>query len=154
MALLELIHPDQIELDVEVVSADALFDLIGTLVSRKVPLSAEAVRRALSDREALGSTSVGGSFAIPHCKIEGIDATVIWLLRTSNGIDFACPHNDPVRFLFVVLSPPDRPALHLRVLGQIARALKSAEVRDQLLSAPDPVSVQEALEEAATREGL
>jgi PTS system nitrogen regulatory IIA component len=154
MGLIELIHPDQIELDVEVASTDALFELIGQRVSEKVQFSAHAVTRALAERETLGSTSVGGGFAIPHCKLDGIDSTLIWLLRGRQGIEFACPHNDRVRFLFVVLSPPDRPALHLRVLGQIARVLKRADVREDLLEAPDAATVQQTLERAATGEGL
>ena len=153
MNLLEFIHPDQIELDVQLSSSEDAFALIGHQVEQSTQLDADAVSRALIEREQLGSTSVGGGFAIPHCKLNGVDTAIIRLVRFSTAIEFSCPHGDPVQFFFVVLSPPEHPALHLRVLGQIARVLKSSDVRRQLLDAPDAAEVVAILERVVASEG-
>jgi mannitol/fructose-specific phosphotransferase system IIA component (Ntr-type) len=59
-----------------------------------------------------------------------------------------------VRFLFVVFSPADQPAAHLKILSQIARILKREDLRHELLAASDPDQVIAALRRAADAEGL
>ncbi|HSN53162.1 MAG TPA: PTS sugar transporter subunit IIA [Candidatus Sulfomarinibacteraceae bacterium] len=118
-------------------------------------LDATTVAASLGERERLGSTSVGNGFAIPHCKLGDLEDIVVALARFEAGVDFGGNrHHEPVSFFFVVLSPPDRPAEHLQVLSQIARILKSRELRDELLGAADRDAVVVAVERAADREGL
>jgi mannitol/fructose-specific phosphotransferase system IIA component (Ntr-type) len=62
--------------------------------------------------------------------------------------------HDPVRFVFVVLSPPDQPAAHLQVLSQIARVLKRRELRSDLLTAADAAEIVSAICRVAEEEGL
>jgi mannitol/fructose-specific phosphotransferase system IIA component (Ntr-type) len=107
------------------------------------------------EREELGSTSVGNGFAIPHCKLATLDAIVVALARFTDGVDFGnSGKHEPVRFFFVVLSPPDQPTEHLQVLSQIARILKSTELREQLLKASKPADVVASIQRAADLEGL
>ena len=117
-------------------------------------LEAEHVVEALIEREELGSTSVGDGFAIPHCKTQGLAQIAIALARFTDGVDFGGTDHDPVRFVFVVLSPPDQPAAHLQVLSQIARVLKRRELRTELLSAVDASEVVSAICRVAEEEGL
>jgi PTS system nitrogen regulatory IIA component len=118
-------------------------------------LDVDMVESALKEREQLGSTSVGNGFAIPHCKLLNLGEIVVALARFDEGIDFGGSRNhDPVKFFFVVLSPPDQPAEHLQVLSQIARILKNPDLRNQLLDAADADSITVAIHHAAEQEGL
>jgi mannitol/fructose-specific phosphotransferase system IIA component (Ntr-type) len=69
-------------------------------------------------------------------------------------VPFGGDGHDPVRFVFVVLSPPDQPAAHLQVLSQIARVLKRQDLRAELLLAADAEEVAGAIRRAAEAEGL
>ena len=109
---------------------------------------------ALLQREALGSTSVGDGFAIPHCKIQGLNQIAIAVARLKTGVDFGGGDGEPVTFLFLVLSPPDQPAAHLQVLSQIARVLKRSDLRTNLLVASDASAVADSIYSTASSEGM
>ena len=114
----------------------------------------QLVVKALLERERLGSTSVGDGFAIPHCKIDGLKQLELSLIRFSEPVDFGAANDEPVRFFFVVVSPPDQPAAHLQLLSQIARVLKRKELRDELLHGSDPEEIIESIRNASEAEGL
>ena len=94
--------------------------------------------RALLERERLGSTSVG--WRVCHSPLQDRRSRAgrrsRWL-RFADPVEFGAPDDDPVRFFFVVLSPPDQPAAHLQVLSQIARILKREDLRSELLTVAD-----------------
>jgi mannitol/fructose-specific phosphotransferase system IIA component (Ntr-type) len=155
MKIRDVVRSDLIFLDLEATDAGAAIDEVSREASDVVDLDAETVAEALKERETLGSTSVGNEFAIPHCKLTGVDDIIVILARFTNGIDFGGNnHHVPVRFFFVVLSPPDRPAEHLKVLSQIARILKSGDLRRELLQVEHPEAVIDAIGHAAEAEGL
>jgi mannitol/fructose-specific phosphotransferase system IIA component (Ntr-type) len=154
MKIHNLIDPERLFVGLE---ADNLDHALLGLACRTVAgtrLSADEVHRAFAERERLGSTSVGGGFAIPHCKIEGIQTILMAIGSFVEPVDFADPRGELVRFVFAVVSPPDQPALHLQVLSQIARVLKNADVREELLNAPDVGVVDDVIRKSTTREGL
>jgi len=155
MKIRDAIQPNLIFIGLETENAGSAIGLMAREMSAASMLDAEMVESALKEREELGSTSVGNGFAIPHCKLLNLGEIVVALARFDNGVDFGGSRNhDPVRFFFVVLSPPDQPAEHLQVLSQIARILKSEDLRNELLDAPDIDSITTAIHRAAEREGL
>jgi PTS system nitrogen regulatory IIA component len=155
MSIRDAVRPNLVFLGLEADSAEAAIARMAEEMDAASGLDAEHVERALVEREKLGSTSVGNGFAIPHSKLDGLEEIVVALMAFDAGVDFGDSKNGPpVRFFFVVLSPPDQPAAHLQVLSQIARLLKRADVREQLLAADDVEAVVAAIEGAADREGL
>lgn len=154
MKLRELADAGRVYLDID---ARDVMDALEAAAQRAVPrtgIEASRIVQALLDRERLGSTSVGGGFAIPHCKIDGLEQLDISLLRFAEPVEFGASDDSPVRFFFVVLSPPDHPAAHLQILSQIARILKREDLRSELMSAADPDDTIAALRKAADAEGL
>ncbi len=154
MKIQTLINPALIHLDLEASDLVEALTIVAELTAPALNLSAEVVTRGLLDREALGSTAIGGSFAIPHCKLPGVTGIVITLARFRNAIVFGSPEGEGVRFLFVVLSPPDQPALHLQALSQIARTMKSEDIRSRLLDVDDPAEVADIVRRSANGESL
>ena len=154
MKLLQLIVPDRVYTGLE---AESREDALRQLAERLAPAAEstpEVILESLLEREHLGSTSVGDGFAIPHCKCPGLKEIVVAVGRLKSGVDFGGSGGEPVRFLFVVLSPPDQPAVHLQVLSQIARVLKRKEVRRKLLDAADAHQIIEIIRTAAEAEGM
>lgn len=153
MKLREIADPKRVHLDVAARDVmDGLRAAAGALADDD--REASRIMEALLERERLGSTSVGGGFAIPHCKLEGIDALEVAMLRFAEPIDFGAPDESRVSFFFVVLSPPDQPAAHLQILSQIARVLKREDLRRELLTVSTPQGAIDALLRAADAEGL
>jgi mannitol/fructose-specific phosphotransferase system IIA component (Ntr-type) len=154
MKIHNLIAPDNVFLDLE---ADDVKSALAAVADRFAPtlgLDGDEVLTALMEREALGSTSVGGGFAIPHCKIQRLKQIAIALARLKSGVDFGGETGQAVSFLFVVLSAPDQPAAHLQVLSQIARVLKRNDLRTELIAADSAEEVAEAVYKTASAEGL
>jgi len=155
MKIRDAVKPDLIFLDLEAEDADHALSVIAHHLGESASLDSEMVFEALKEREGLGSTSVGNGFAIPHCKLARLETVVVALARIRDGVTFGEGKNhEPVRFFFVVLSPPDQPAEHLQVLSQIARALKNSDLRAQLLEVTDSAEVVSSIQRAAEQEGL
>ena len=154
MKIQTLIDPDQVHLDLEASNLIEALKIVSEFAAPTVNLPADEVARGLAEREALGSTAIGGGFAIPHCKLRGLSGIVITLARFRNSVAFGSPEGERVEFMFVVLSPPDQPALHLQALSQIARTLKSENIRRRLLEVHDRAEVVELVKRAADGEIL
>lgn len=154
MKIQQLVQPDRIVLDLEASDAEDAMNRAADLVSPALGVSKEKLVRALLEREKLGSTAVGEGLAIPHCKIQGISEIYVSIIRIHAGVEFAAPDKQPVKVMFVVLSPPDQPAAHLQTLSQIARILKRKEFRRAVLTAGEVSEIVKAVHEAAEAEGL
>ena len=154
MKIHKLINPENVYLDLDADDVGSALNAVADAFSPAIGLEPERVAEALVEREDLGSTSVGDGFAIPHCKTDGLRQIAIALARFADGVDFGGADHEPVRFVFVVISPPDQPAAHLQVLSQIARVLKRRELRSELLSAHDAGAAVSAIFQMAEEEGL
>jgi len=155
MKIRDAIRPNLVFIGLEAENAESALEVMAIEMSAASALDPMMVESALKEREQLGSTSVGNGFAIPHCKLQNLGQIVVALARFGAGIDFGGSRNhEPVRFFFVVLSPPDQPAEHLQVLSQIARILKNEDLRNELLDAVDIDSITDAIHRAAEQEGL
>jgi mannitol/fructose-specific phosphotransferase system IIA component (Ntr-type) len=154
MKIHKLIEPEYVYLDLASSNIEGALGAVADRFAPALGMDPGNVVEALLERERLGSTSVGGGFAIPHCKVHGLRDIAISLARFDQGIPFGTDDHDPVSFVFVVLSPPDQPAAHLQVLSQIARVLKRGDLRDDLLGAADAEEVAEAIRRTARAEGL
>jgi mannitol/fructose-specific phosphotransferase system IIA component (Ntr-type) len=155
MNIRDAVRPNLVFLNLDADGSQGAIARMARELARESGLDAERVESALLEREELGSTSVGNGFAIPHCKLGGLDEIVVALAAFPDGVDFGDgKHGSRVEFFFIVLSPPDQPAAHLQVLSQIARILKRADLRDRLSQAADSGEVVAAIEGAAEREGL
>ncbi|HEX9668129.1 MAG TPA: PTS sugar transporter subunit IIA [Thermoanaerobaculia bacterium] len=106
---------------------------------------ADELYQKLVERERLGSTAVGGGVAIPHCKLRGLAQAVVAIGRVERGIDFGAADGQPVRAFFVVVSPSEAPAEHLRVLSTVSRWIKGRQNVEQLLALADRDRIWELL---------
>ena len=101
-----------------------LFQLLGALAQRCHGVDERAVVDRLSERERLGSTGFGGGVAIPHGKLPGLPRVVAVVAQLDRPIDFAAIDDLPVDIVFMLLSPVDAGADHLKALAQVSRALR------------------------------
>ena len=92
----------------------------------------EELVRVIGEREAQGSTGIGEGIAIPHAKASGIGEMVVAFGRSAAGVDFQSLDGKPAYLFFVLVSPEDRPADHLKTLARISRVMRNPSLRDRL----------------------
>jgi PTS system nitrogen regulatory IIA component len=114
-------------------------------------ISARKIEEAVMERERLGSTGVGEGVAIPHARLEGLDAPVGAYMRLVKGVEFEAIDERPCDLIFMLLAPQAAGADHLRALAQVSRVFRQGAVRDGLRAARELEEVkaiicQEAVE--------
>ncbi len=134
-ALSELLTIDAIDADLVVANKKGLFQLIAASAARRAGLPQKAILASLNAREKLGSTGFGGGAAIPHGKLEGLDRVVGHFARLSTPIDFGAVDGMPVDLVFLLLSPPDAGAEHLKALASVSRAFRDRQALAKLRGA-------------------
>jgi nitrogen PTS system EIIA component len=140
MDIADFLTPDRVALEVRVRDKAALIAEIARLFARTTPrLRPETVQAALQAREQLGSTGLGGGFALPHARIEGLDAYLGLFLRLSRPIDFDAIDGKPVQLVFVLLIPSESPTPHVAALAAISRRFRNTDIVAKLQKAKTPV---------------
>jgi PTS system nitrogen regulatory IIA component len=139
MDILEFLTPERVLLDVRARDKAQLIGEIGRLFARLVPgLQAEAVEAALLAREQLGSTGLGGGFALPHARIEGLDGFLGLFVRLAKPVDFAAIDDKPVTLVFVLLIPSEGAVAHVAALAAISRRFRDAALVASLRAVKTP----------------
>ena len=125
--------------------------LLRTLAERLVAAGrfndADDLYAKLWEREELGSTGIGSGVAVPHCKMSGLDEVVLAVAVVRNGVEFEAVDEQPVRLVFLVVSPVDQPAAHLQCLAAISKWVKADDHVERILEVEEPQAVFELLQE-------
>lgn len=84
----------------------------------------ENVVACILEREQLGTTGIGRGIAVPHTKHNSVMRTVGTVGVSTDGVAFDSLDGNPVKVLFLLVSPPDQSERHLKVLEKISRHLR------------------------------
>ena len=95
----------------------------------------DTILASLVGREKLGSTGLGAGIALPHGRLDGLEGVFGAFARLSSPVDFEAVDGQPVDLVFMLLSPADAGADHLKALAAISRALRDGERAAQLRGA-------------------
>lgn len=131
----DILTHDAVVADVVAASKRHLFQQLAAVAERAYGLDPELVAERLGEREKLGSTGFGGGVAIPHGKVESLDRVVGVFARLARPLEFAAVDDMPVDLVFVLLSPPDAGAAHLKALARVSRMLRNREFAAKLRGA-------------------
>jgi PTS system nitrogen regulatory IIA component len=116
--------------------------LVAEIASRTLGIKPADVLARLLQRERLGSTGVGHGVAVPHARLPGLDRMHGVFVRLETPVDFGAVDEQPVDLIFALLAPEDHPAEHLRALAKVSRALRQADLRQQLRQAYGPDAIR------------
>jgi len=101
---------------------EVLKDLVYMIKSKT---DAELIYSTLLKREELGSTGIGKSIAIPHCRSLAVSKLEIAVGRTVKPINFNAIDKKPVSLFFLIIAPPQDPGnQYLITLGKIVQISK------------------------------
>ena len=112
------------------------------------PEDAAGIVAAIMKREELGSTGIGRGVAVPHTKHPGVGKLIGTVGISHHGVDFDSLDGEKVHLMFLLISPPDRPADHLRALENISRQLRDDTFCRFLKQAHSTSEIQQLLDES------
>lgn len=134
-------------------SATEVLEELAQSVARALPrVSAAAIRGGFLEREALGTTAIGGGFAIPHCRLPGISGLYLGVARHPQGVDFGALDGEAVKVFFALVAPQSGASAHLEALRAIARFLRDPRRRELLLEARGTEELVQLLQGAPARD--
>ena len=150
--LSDILSIDAVEADLVAANKKALLQQLAASASRLTGLPAKLIAGSVNEREKLGSTGFGGGAAIPHGKVEGLDHVVGLFARLDNPVDFQAIDGLPVDLVFLLLSPPDAGADHLKALARVSRAFRDRQIVAKLRGARSKDALYALLAGAETRD--
>jgi nitrogen PTS system EIIA component len=150
--LSDILAPDAIEEALTVTSKKGLFQQLALAASRRCGLAQKDILAAISDREKTGSTGFGGGIAIPHGKVAGLDGIHGYFARLQTPLQYQSVDLLPVDLVFLLLSPPDAGADHLKALARVSRALRDKQVLAKLRGARSRDAIYAVLAGAEERD--
>ena len=133
--LSEILAIDSVDAALSAANKKVLFQQLSAAAARRTGFDAKDILASLNDRERLGSTGYGGGVAIPHGRIEGLVGVFGYFARLPAPIDFNSVDRMPVDLVFLLLSPPDAGADHLKALASVSRALRDRQTVAKLRGA-------------------
>lgn len=138
--LLRSIRPDLVITEARG-DLESLFEQIVSRMAAAQPrLPREATVAELLQREAAFPSVIGSGVAVPHAYSSGLPQRLCGIACSREGVRFPGAA-EPVRLVFLVLSPAGDPEGHLATLAEIARLVLAPEVRERLLEAGSPMEV-------------
>ena len=105
--------------------------------SRAFGVDRTLVFEALSKREALGSTGMGGGVAMPHARLAHITAPHALLARLVSPVDFDAVDGRPVDLVLLLLLPAASTGAALNAMACAARCLRDPLVTAALRNASE-----------------
>jgi len=122
-------------------------ELLDILVAAKKISDRSAALAAIMDREQKMSTGMKHGIAIPHGKSPTINDLVACIGVSDGAVEFDALDHEPCNIFIMTLSPVEKTGPHLQFLAEISLLFKSAEKRQEILSASTPEEVLKILSE-------
>ncbi|HEX8388601.1 MAG TPA: PTS sugar transporter subunit IIA [Sphingomonas sp.] len=133
--LSDLLRPEAVVTDLVGTGKKAVLQSLAALLGQQLGTDTRLIADRLLDRERIGSTGFGHGVAIPHARLDGLDAITGAFARLTHPVDYQAVDELPVDLVFVLLSPADAGAEHLKALARVSRRLRDARFLGKLRGA-------------------
>jgi PTS system nitrogen regulatory IIA component len=135
MQLSEFLDFDAIKAGLSGGNKRSLLQQLASAAAQRVGRDQGEILTSIVERERLGSTGFGNGVAIPHGKIDGLTRVYGLFARLSEPIDYKAIDGTPVDLVFLLLSPPDAGADHLKALASVSRVMRNAATLQKMRGA-------------------
>lgn len=145
--LAETITPGRVVLGTHGLSIiQAVRAILAQVPAGEMPQSADALAKAVCDRERLASTYLGRGVAMPHARLAGLEKPVMIFARSEKGVPVEGNAKEKAHLFFILLTPAGQPRIHQRMQARIAAILENSEyVVDRLREAETPAEILETI---------
>ena len=146
MNLKDLVGSDSVICNADVVSKKRALELLASLLAGKTEANKSFdIFQLLTEREKLGSTSLGHGIALPHARTDLCKHAIGVFIRTKNGIDFDSPDHQPTDLLFALMVPEHYTDEHLNILAELASMFNDENFCKNLRSAGNDAELHQRL---------
>jgi len=146
MRLSPFLRPELVVTDLPAATNVEVIEALADLAVAVLPgLDRSALLGALLERERQVCTGLQSGVAVPHARLDGLPETTLAVARLARPVDFGTLDGSPVRIVFMLLSPPDGIAAHIRLLARLARLCSNDAFLDAILEAADARALFEVI---------
>jgi PTS system nitrogen regulatory IIA component len=135
MQLSEFLDFDAIKSALSAGNKRALLQQLAQIAAGRLNVDPGEILSSVTERERLGSTGFGHGVAIPHGKIEGLSRIYCLFVRLADPVDYKSIDGQRVDLVFLLLSPPDAGAEHLKALAAVSRVTRHAPTLEKMRGA-------------------
>lgn len=122
MNLEQLVSPESVVSITDIASKKRTLEQLAALLANQLGSERSVeIFQLLTDREKLGSTSLGHGVALPHARTDICDKAYGAFIKLDHGIDFDSPDGQTTDLLFALLVPEHYTDEHLKILAELAR---------------------------------
>ena len=148
MHIASYMTPDDVVADLKANGKKQVLHELARRAASRFSIDETDVFEVLLERERLGTTGFGDGVALPHGKLAGLKGMHMLFARLANGIDYNAVDGRPVDLVFLLLTPEDAGADHLKALAKISRLLRDETVCAKIRGAENAEAVYSALLES------
>jgi PTS system nitrogen regulatory IIA component len=113
----------------------SLLQQLSQMAAQRLGVDQATILAGVTEREQLGSTGLGQGVAIPHGKLKGLTRIYGLFARLAEPVDYKAIDGRPVDLVFLLLSPPDAGAEHLKALASVSRVARHGPTLDKMRGA-------------------
>lgn len=135
MQLSQFLDFEAIRVDLTASNKRQLLNQLAQVAAARLSLDPSTIADAIAEREQLGSTGFGGGVAIPHGKLASLERVYALVARLAVPVDYKSIDHAPVDLVFLLLSPPDAGADHLKALAAVSRLVRHEPTVEKLRGA-------------------
>ena len=114
---------------------EAIEELLTRLHEAAPAFDKDEALKAIVKRETNFSTALGHQTAFPHARLASLSKPLLAIGKSKEGVYFPSPDNQPVRIIFLILTPFNEPTLQLNILSQLSGLISNVTLRKRLFSA-------------------
>lgn len=104
-------------------------------VSPKLDIDAKTLSDAVLEREKIVPTGLGKGVAIPHARLKRLKEPAVGFAVVHRGINWESRDGQPVRFVFLVLTPEDENDTQVQVLAAVSGMMNKASTVEAIVEA-------------------
>jgi len=134
------------ELDIkEAGRFEAIEEVLAKVHAASPTFDKDEALKAIVKRETNFSTALGHQTAFPHARLASLTKPLLAIGKSRDGIYFPSPDNQPIRIIFLILTPFNEPTLQLNILAQLSGLISNLTLRKRLLSAQTPENLMDII---------
>ena len=135
MRLADYLDRELIFLDLGAPSKEAaITEIVRRMKEGQAIRDEEAVLEEIFSRESRGGTSLGNGVAIPHARVKSIDRIVMAMAKLSDEVSFSAEDRQPVRIVFLLVTPLEKLNEYLKVLAGLSKFMKDRKLLKRLFA--------------------
>ena len=150
MEIYDLITPASVVPNLRAANKRQALQELSRRVAVLAKLDEHRVFETLLEREQLGTTGIGAGTAVPHGRLPNLSRPAALFARIEKPIEFDAIDSQPVDLIFLLLTPSDASADHLKALARISRLLRNRAMCMKLRGTADADAIYALLTDRTT----